>query len=874
MNICKIHSRIDNLVFRLHGELHADFHNLRDEVKLALGQIERHLAARQSLRNFDRIAPFLGAAERFSQVVEVVCNGTPYLPWIWAPVKFIIQSARDHAHVLDKLLMAYGNIGTHMPRLSRYAEAFPDDHAFQQMVAYLFEDVLEFHRKAYSMIKKPGWIVFFSSAWGRFEHRFSSLLDSIEQSSKQIDREAVALDIMKTAEQRSKAAVDAAAEEKRWQTQQFQAIMNWLGIEDDIQEAKLDMNANLVPYVYDECLGKAQRPSSDVMKRILPQLVSRFQDIQVIVDGIDEVPQSEHRHLIKNLLLLPTTCTGLRLLLVSQDLPSISAPLSKKPRLCLSEEAEATRKDHAMMVKGSLQELNDDQDGTIPDEVMEKLKNDILNKSEGMFLWVSLVMSLLRMSASMQELQQQISSLPRSLAEVFLFENGPNSFMSIPEAIASVTFACICQLDQALEPTQTSGSTSIPMIDIANGLYGLLPYSNQYWTQHLLEFLTHSEQVETSFSAAVVKSLKQLCQKLMRLSDFYEVYTVADENFQLLHKYLDADETTIITHIINNQEKQPMTQEQTVTSTVDAHSARLQDYHRTVRHVIEQSSIHGVEQYDLIAFKEDYGPSAFVCDWPGCDRMLRGYPSQRQLSSHQARHTQNLRCYDENCSYNDVGFPTETSLKNHKRKMHPGPGMEPIPKRLRKNTIQRGDEHARRSMAVSRIGSPTSREFLREVSPRLLPHNGEWDEGFETSDNYKSEDYQLFPRRGFRPTYSDEFVLPATTDDVKLLDDQMILLPTQAIDLGQGYGDAQQQPQVQNTMSGSNMSINAILTPMDGKLVPGLRAPDVDVNMEEDFDWEEWQQSNRMSEIDQARIVSGMARGESPGGAYPARSAN
>lgn len=54
-----------------------------DDVKNALGQIERHLAARQSLRNFDRIMPFLDAAERFSEVVEVICNGTPYLPWIW-----------------------------------------------------------------------------------------------------------------------------------------------------------------------------------------------------------------------------------------------------------------------------------------------------------------------------------------------------------------------------------------------------------------------------------------------------------------------------------------------------------------------------------------------------------------------------------------------------------------------------------------------------------------------------------------------------------------------------------------------------------------------------------------------------------------------
>lgn len=51
--------------------------------------------------------------------------------------------------------MAYANIGNNMPRLSRYGELF-NDHAFQCMVAYLFEDILEFHRNAYSMLKKPG----------------------------------------------------------------------------------------------------------------------------------------------------------------------------------------------------------------------------------------------------------------------------------------------------------------------------------------------------------------------------------------------------------------------------------------------------------------------------------------------------------------------------------------------------------------------------------------------------------------------------------------------------------------------------------------------------------------------------------------------
>lgn len=330
---------------------------------------------------------------------------------------------------------------------------------------------------------------------------------------------------MKTNEWRSKDAADASKREEQWQTQQFQAIMNWIGVEDDIQEAKLEMNSSkcydgtcqwllksskirtwlqrnrgnpvlwlngkpgsgksilssrlirflrsdpsrrvcfffcdyntspldvstqilrticsqiiriapdLVPYVYDECLGKAQRPSSDILRTILPRLFSRFDDLQVVVDGIDEVPPSEHRNIIKTLLQLPITCTGLKLLLVSQDLPSISIHLSKKPRLCLSEESEATRKDHAIMVAGSLKELNEEHDGAIPTDFLENLEKSILERSEGssfyphtycreleciagMFLWVNLVMTLLRVSASMEELQQEILSLPKSLEDV------------------------------------------------------------------------------------------------------------------------------------------------------------------------------------------------------------------------------------------------------------------------------------------------------------------------------------------------------------------------------------------------------------------------------------------------------------------------
>lgn len=44
-----------------------------------------------------------------------------------------------------------------MPRFSRFAdEAFPDNAGFRQLVGFLFEDIVEFHRKVYAWITKPG----------------------------------------------------------------------------------------------------------------------------------------------------------------------------------------------------------------------------------------------------------------------------------------------------------------------------------------------------------------------------------------------------------------------------------------------------------------------------------------------------------------------------------------------------------------------------------------------------------------------------------------------------------------------------------------------------------------------------------------------
>lgn len=53
--------------------------------------IENELGARGLLRNMGRLEPLLKGLECYGKVVETLCQGTPFLPWIWAPIVTILK---------------------------------------------------------------------------------------------------------------------------------------------------------------------------------------------------------------------------------------------------------------------------------------------------------------------------------------------------------------------------------------------------------------------------------------------------------------------------------------------------------------------------------------------------------------------------------------------------------------------------------------------------------------------------------------------------------------------------------------------------------------------------------------------------------------
>jgi hypothetical protein len=62
---------------------------LQNVQKAAL-EIENRMGARKSLRNMRRIMPLFIGLGHYAKTIEVLCNGTPFLPWIWAPIKLIL----------------------------------------------------------------------------------------------------------------------------------------------------------------------------------------------------------------------------------------------------------------------------------------------------------------------------------------------------------------------------------------------------------------------------------------------------------------------------------------------------------------------------------------------------------------------------------------------------------------------------------------------------------------------------------------------------------------------------------------------------------------------------------------------------------------
>lgn len=68
----------------------------------------------------------------------------------------VSKLANEYSNVLDSLLNAYAQIADTMPDFSRIGSVFQDTPTVREVLALIYEDILEFHRRAYKFFRRRG----------------------------------------------------------------------------------------------------------------------------------------------------------------------------------------------------------------------------------------------------------------------------------------------------------------------------------------------------------------------------------------------------------------------------------------------------------------------------------------------------------------------------------------------------------------------------------------------------------------------------------------------------------------------------------------------------------------------------------------------
>ncbi|KAK0613980.1 hypothetical protein B0T14DRAFT_592027 [Immersiella caudata] len=249
-----------------------------DDVRKAAVDIERQLAARQSLRNTRRLEPLFKGLEHYAKVIEVLANGTDYLPWIWAPIKLVLKIAADYIEAFERIIRAYSQIADSLRRFQLLERSFQGKPEIYPTFAIFYANILTFHKTAYKFVSRPCWKLLFLTTWGRFQREFDGILDDLKMNGDLIDKEANAHNIVEARAMRrnldswkAHSLAQLAQSQREQAARQIQGLISWLHLDDSDQLALVDSLTEVGvshPGTVDWVLKKSQlaawlRPTAD-----------------------------------------------------------------------------------------------------------------------------------------------------------------------------------------------------------------------------------------------------------------------------------------------------------------------------------------------------------------------------------------------------------------------------------------------------------------------------------------------------------------------------------------------------------------------------------------------------------------------------------
>ncbi|KAL9618244.1 MAG: hypothetical protein Q9160_007014 [Pyrenula sp. 1 TL-2023] len=203
-----------------------------EELRNALALIQDEQRKRRENMNLTRIQAFLEAMEQFSKTIELFLNVSPFVAFIWGPLKFLLQVASAWSHSFDTLLDAYQQIGENIPLFERYRELFKANPYMRNALATIYEDILEFHRKALRIFSIPTWKHLFKSTWFGFKTSFQHILDDLQRHKCLIESQASLIEYQEAQAHRTNCIHSLQMLQDRDTQNKRTAVIDWLSISD------------------------------------------------------------------------------------------------------------------------------------------------------------------------------------------------------------------------------------------------------------------------------------------------------------------------------------------------------------------------------------------------------------------------------------------------------------------------------------------------------------------------------------------------------------------------------------------------------------------------------------------------------------------
>jgi hypothetical protein len=106
----------------------------------------------------------------------------------------------------------------------------------------------------------------------------------------------------------------------------------------------LRSNLELAPFIFDNYANKGLAPSIVRMRKLLPELIATLSSIRIIVDGLDEYPESDQRIILTDLLALSKLPgSQCKILFSNREGKQINKSLTGRPTISLRDQDDVNK---------------------------------------------------------------------------------------------------------------------------------------------------------------------------------------------------------------------------------------------------------------------------------------------------------------------------------------------------------------------------------------------------------------------------------------------------------------------------------------------------------------------------------------------------